>query len=449
MSGIPDRFFRMCRAKMKKTTAFIISHEPDPSRTEKEKTISIIALTLTRALGRENINVVRVHPNLLDDSLSSRYCNAIEVCPNLHESEDALTAFLIELSNRYPGKKVLIPASDDCSVFLAKHADSLGETFTLLNPSASSMERLKNKRLQYELAEASGVPIPETLFPTDREELEKTAEKLGGFPYIIKPLEAQKWRLKRFAHVANGKKAITVNTREELLSEYQRIAEHDEDVMVQEVIAGDDEHLITFLGYCSDEHKPLAYCIRSKLRQNPVDFGYCTATVSCHNDEVEQYARQLLARSDYTGIVGIEFKFDGKSKQYKLIEINTRPVNTTGLSIGCGVNLPLIAYLDAIGEEQEPVTEWQDGVTWIWMSLDISAARQLRELGRLTWREWLQSIRGKRVHAIFAADDLRPCIQFYTRYVMHRIDKIMTATRIPVAIRGTLQGLERMATRIW
>lgn len=434
---------------MKEATAFVISHEPDPSRTEKQKTISIIALTLTRALGREGIDVVRVHPNVLDDSLSSRYCKAIEICPDLYESDHALTKFLMELGKKYSGEKVLIPASDDCSAYLAIHAETLSENFTLLNPSATTMDRVKNKRLQYELAESAGVPIPETIFPENQIELEKAAAKMDGFPYIIKPLEAQKWRLKKFAHIANGRKAITVNTRDELLREYLRIAEHDEDVMVQEVIAGDDEHLVTFLGYCSEEHKPLAFCIRSKLRQNPADFGYCTATVSCHNDEVEEYARRLLVKSTYTGIVGIEFKFDSKSKQYKLIEINTRPVNTTGLSIGCGVNLPLIAYRDAIGAEQVPVTDWQDGVIWIWLSQDMSAAYRLQKLGKLTYREWLRSIRGKRVHPILAKDDLRPFMEYYARYVSHQISKIIATSRVPAFVRGTFRGLERMATRIW
>jgi len=434
---------------MTRPTAFVISHEPNPSRAVNDKTISIIALTLTRALGRENIDVVRVHPNMLDDSISSRYCKAIEVCPDLYASEYALTTYLIKLGEKYPGDKVLIPASDDCSNYLAKHADALSETFTLLNPSATTMDRMKNKRLQYELAEEAGVPFPQTVLPSNYADLEKAAEKLDGFPYIIKPLVAQKWRLRKFDHVANGKKAITVHSREELLTEYSRIAEYDDDVMIQEVIPGDDEHLVTFLGYCSDEHKPLAYCIRSKLRQIPLDFGYCTATVSCHNDEVERYARRLLAKSAYTGIVGIEFKFDSTSKQYKLIEINTRPVNTTGLSIGCGVNLPLIAYLDAIGEKQDPVTDWQDGVTWIWLSMDMSAARQLRKLGKTSYLQWLRSIRGKRVHAIFAADDLRPCIQFYARYVKHQFSKIVVASRLPDCARGLLRGLERMATRIW
>jgi len=430
------------------TTAFVISHEPNPSRAGNDKATSIIALTLTRALGREGIDVVRVHPNMLDHSLYSRYCKAVEVCPDLYESENVLASYLIELGKTYAGDKVLIPASDDCSNYLASHADSLKGTFTLLNPTASTMARVRDKRRQYELAEAAGVPTPETVFPKDLGDLENAAENLRNFPYIIKPLEAQKWRLERLAHVANGRKAIEVGSKEELLSEYRRIAEHDIDVMVQEVIAGDDEKLVTFLGYCSKEHKPLAYCIRSKLRQNPVDFGYCTATVSCHNDEVERFAKQLLVESDYSGVVGIEFKFDSRSGQHKLIEINTRPVNTTGISIGCGVNIPLIAYQDAIGEEPDPVTEWQDGVIWLWLSMDLSAARQLRKLGKTNYRKWFQSIRGKRIHAIFASDDLRPFILYYSGYLRRQVSRIPVVSMVFDVAHGMSRGLERIATRI-
>ncbi len=182
---------------MTRPTAFVISHEPDRTRRQKNKAISIIALTLTRALGREDVNVVRVHPNLLDDSLASKYCSAIEICPDMYESEDSLVQFLRGLSSRYAGKKVLIPASDDCSIFLAKHENELSEDFILLNPSALTMKSVKNKRLQYELANATGVPIPVTFFPEDFEEVAGLSETLSDFPYIIKPVEAQKWRLTR------------------------------------------------------------------------------------------------------------------------------------------------------------------------------------------------------------------------------------------------------------
>jgi D-aspartate ligase len=432
---------------MAKSTAFVISHEPSPARAESDKAMSIIALTLTRALGRENIDVVRVHPNHLDYSLLSKYCNSIEISPNCCDSEDALTKFLLELAEKYSGQRVLIPASDDCSLYLAKHEDELSKKFILSNPSARSMERMNNKRLQYELAADVGVPIPETYFPKSYQEVVELSKQLRDFPYIIKPLEAQKWRLDKYSVVTDGKKAIEVNTGQELIDQYKRIATHDTCLMIQEVIAGRDEHLYTFLAYCSMDVKPLAYCIRSKLRQSPVDFGYCTATVSCHNDTVDDYGRRLLRESDYVGIVGIEFKYDERSDSYKLIEINTRPVNTTGLAIGCGVNLPVIAYRDAIGDQPHAVTDWKDGIIWIRLIQDFAAAREWRRRGLLTYFQWFKSIRGERVHAIFATDDL--LVEYYVGFLKGQVLKVVKFGRIPDLIRKMRRSLHRVYEWIW
>lgn len=404
---------------------------------------------LTRALGREGVKVVRVHPNHLDHSLSSRYCKRTEICPNLYDSEDNLTRFLMKLASRYTGKKVLIPASDDCSLYIARNAAALGAGYVLLNPSAETMESVKNKRRQYELAAAAGVPIPETYFPESVDHLVEIASSLSDFPYVIKPLEAQKWRLQRYANVSSGEKAITVFNREELIDEYRRICADDSNLMVQEIITGKDENLITFLAYSSTEHKPLAHCIRSKIRQSPVDFGYCTATISCHNNIVEQYAMRLLRHSDYTGIVGIEFKFDPHTNDYKLIEINTRPVNTTGISIGCGVNLPVIAFRDAIGLKQEPTTQWEDGVIWLRLTQDLGAALELRRRGQLTLPQWFRSLRGKRVHAVLAADDPMPFVQLYARYLLRQLGKLDLTHYMQSWPRRTRSWLQRVTTMIF
>jgi predicted ATP-grasp superfamily ATP-dependent carboligase len=434
---------------MSNATAFVISHESNASRVASDPSSNNIALTLTRALGRAGVKVVRVHPNLFEDSLSSRYCQAIEICPDLYQSESDLTAFLAKLGSRYPGEKVLIPASDDCSQYIARNAEALCGDYTLINPSAATMERVGDKRQQYELATEVGVPIPETYFPENDQDLVQIANRLNDFPYIIKPLEAQKWRLKQYANVSGGQKAITVNDRDELIEEYRRISANDNNLMVQEIITGKDEHLITFLGYCSTEQKPLAHCIRSKLRQSPIDFGYCTATVSCHNDIVENYSMRLLKQSNYTGIVGIEFKFEPHTNDYKLIEINTRPVNTIGISIGCGVNLPVIAYRDAIGLKQEPITDWEDGVIWLRLSQDFAAARELRLRGRLTFPEWLKSLRGKRVHAIYSLSDPVPFIRVYSRYVWRQLGKLTVGRHVRSLPYRTRRILQRVTTAIF
>ncbi len=414
---------------MTKTTAFVISHESDSTRTAKDCSTSIIALTLTRALGRAGVDVVRVHPNQLDHSLRSRYSTATEFCPDMYESDEDLVSFLMHLDEKYAGVRVLIPASDDCSLFLARNEKALEQKFTLLNPSAETMESVKNKRRQYQLANQVNVPIPETYFPQSVQEIRQISAGLNRYPYIIKPLEAQKWRLRQYASVANGKKAIVVQDQEQLISEFSRIVATDAELMVQEIVPGSDEHLVTFLGYCSAQEKPLAYCVRKKLRQAPVDFGYCTATVSCKNDDVVAYAKKLLRESEYVGIVGVEFKFDERDKQYKLIEINTRPVNTTGLSIGCGVNLPYIAFRDAIGDCPSPVKDWIDNVVWVHLAEDVAAALELRRRGRLSIGEWLKTLQGKRVHAIFARDDLKPVFAFYNGYIKRKLRRLMHGRR--------------------
>ena len=264
MDGLDDK------VAIEKTTAVVITHESNASRTAKDPSNSIIALTLTRALGRAGVKVIRVHPNHFEDSLSSRYCHAVEICPDMYQSEDDLNAFLAELAERYPGELVLIPASDDCSQYLARNADVLAASYTLINPTPETMERVGDKRRQYELARQVGVPIPETYFPESEEQMIEIADHLHDYPYVIKPLEAQKWRLRKYSNVSSGQKAITVNNRDELIEEYRRISAHDSNLMVQEIIGGKDEHLITFLGYCSADSKPLAHCMRTMPTARPM-----------------------------------------------------------------------------------------------------------------------------------------------------------------------------------
>ncbi|MGI9203125.1 MAG: ATP-grasp domain-containing protein, partial [Woeseiaceae bacterium] len=421
---------------MKKTTAFIISHEPDATRAVENQATSVIALTLTRALGREGIKVVRIHPSHFDDSLYSRYSHATEICPNLHESESDLVAFLDRLGDRYPGTKVLVPASDDCALFLARHADKIHQDFVLLNPVPATMECIKDKQRQYALAVAAGVPVPETYFPDSKAEVAQIAKKLNEYPYIISPLEAQKWQLKKYAAVTGGNKAIIVHSRAELIDEYARISTTDSNLMIQEIITGKDANVITFLGYCSDAFKPLAHCISSKLRQSPVDFGNCTSTVTCHNDVVERYAKRLVNQCGYVGMVGVEFKYDPKKNDYMLIEIKCRPVSTIGIAMACGVNLPVVAYRDTIGEKQQPIFDWEDGVIWMRLLQDVAAGLELRRHGRLTISQWFRSIRGKRVHALLAFDDLLPFARFYARYCRQQLGKWLSARQRAKYLRG-------------
>jgi predicted ATP-grasp superfamily ATP-dependent carboligase len=392
-------------------TAFVLTHESDPQRKKKSK--SIIALAITRSLGRQGIPVIRVHPNRLDHGLTSKYCWKIEICPDFYDSEDKLLQFLLTMQEGYTGPRVLIPASDDCAYFIAKYYDRLEDVFLIVGPRRSIMESILDKKSQYEQAHKLGIPIPETYFPTSVEEVKSLAKDLDNYPYVIKPLVAHQWRRASMKGVSKGKKGFSVKTAQELVSQYEAVSQGDCNVMIQEVIGGRDERLFTYMSYFNERSEPIAHCIRKKIRQSPIDFGYCTMTVSCFNQTVEDQSIRLLQGVGYQGISGVEWKLDPKSGQYKLIEINTRAMNTIGLAPACGVDIPYIAFLDKIQKHVNPAIHWQEGAKWINIIQDVWAARELNQNGLLSFGQWWRSIKGKKVDAVYASDDPRPFIGYF------------------------------------
>jgi predicted ATP-grasp superfamily ATP-dependent carboligase len=140
-------------------------------------------------------------------------------------------------------------------------------------------------------------------------------------------------------------------------------------------------------------------------------------TVSCYDAVVEDQSIRLLQSLGYHGLVGVEWKLDPRTGKHKLIEINARGVNTMALAGACGVDLPYIAFRDKTGLPQEPLKDWQVGVKWINIVHDIWAARALHRLGRLSLREWLKSIAGQKVDAVYAADDPRPFVGYFFEFL--------------------------------
>lgn len=389
-------------------TAFILTHESTPQRTRKGT--SIIALALTRSLGRQGVPVVRVHPNRMDLSLSSRYCRGVEISPDFYADEQGLLRFLLDMRQRYAGGAVLIPASDDCAHFVSKHRDALQGAFAVMAPPWAVTRVILDKRSQYEQARRLGIPIPETYFPADMDELRRLAPQLANYPYVIKPLVAHKWRLASAGSQVRGHKGFAAANPEELAERYRMVSAADRDVMVQEVVGGADDQLFTFLSYCNERSEPLCYCIRRKLRQFPLDFGYCTLTESCVDPVVQDQSIRLLRGIGFHGISGIEWKRDPRSGAYKLIEINARAVNTIGMGGACGVDIPYLAYRDKAEGVATRVTEWRSGARWINLSDDFWAARSLHRQGKLSLGAWARSVARCRTDAIFAADDLRPFV---------------------------------------
>ncbi len=83
-----------------------------------------------------------------------------------------------------------------------------------------------------------------------------------------------------------------------------------------------------------------------------------------------------------------------------------------GLGDLCGVDLAYLAYCDALNLPVDIDNSYQDGIIWVDWQRDTRAAIEYIRKGELTLGEWLQSLKGKKMWAIYSKDDWRPGVAF-------------------------------------
>lgn len=373
----------------------------------KPKAMNEIALALTRSLGRNGVEVYRFHPDRSLVDLKSRYCIDV-TCPNLYDDESGLIDALIAFSKSRKVKPVLFPASDGATQFIARSEEQLRPYFALTCPPWSCVSEIQNKQRLLECARQAGIPIPETYFPTSHAETDRIAHSLT-YPAVVKPLTSHHWKRPEVVAVIGPVKAVTVTGPDELVDLYRKVAPLAPDMMIQEIITGSDDRLLTFLGYISQDGTPLAGCVRKKLRQYPPRFGYCCLTETVIDPEIMELSIRLLKVLNYRGIGCVEFKRDPRDGQPKLIEINARAVRTTGVAIAAGVDLSWIAYQDMVSPNRpSPVFDYMVPMRWIHLQDELQAAAELIKKDQLGFWDWLRIFRGRIVVAEWAWDDLRP-----------------------------------------
>jgi predicted ATP-grasp superfamily ATP-dependent carboligase len=381
------------------------------------RSMNAIALALTKSLGRQGIPVYRFHPDRSLWDLRSRYCEYVE-CPNLYDDPQGLLDALVEFSNKSGTRPVLFPASDGAAQFVADHEEDLKDHYITTSPDAACISKTQHKRELIEHAAAINIPIPETFFPTSSAKLPGIAKQVS-YPMVVKPLYSPDWKRSEVTSVFGQMKALKVFKPEELVEKCSKLMALNSVLMIQEIIDGPDENLITFLGYISRDGQLLAGCVRKKLRQYPPGFGYCCLTESVDDPEVFDLAAKLLKSLDYHGIGCVEFKRDPRDGKPKLIEINTRAVRTSMLAIAAGVDFPYIAYEDCVRPGTvKPSLKGKIPVRWVHLLSELRAAGALIMSGQLSFWQWLKGFMGKQiVIAEFSWDDMVPALLFWSHAI--------------------------------
>jgi predicted ATP-grasp superfamily ATP-dependent carboligase len=376
-------------------------------------------LGAVRSLGRAGVPVYYLDEKK-SETVCSRYCRKSFIIPQMGDNKEELKKVLLKLKRQTTDTAVLFPATDSFALNLSDLVDEIGGYY-LPAPPREVIETLIEKKRFYQSLTKGKVPHPTTYFLESFEDTQKILT-LISYPIFIKPSISYSF-FQRF-----HKKGFVANSKEELLQYLRFMDKEHIDVMAQEIVPGPPTSHIFVDGYVDSRTNPKALFARRRLRMWPLSFGNSTATVSIPVSEISHIKDMLFAylkSINYRGLFSAEFKRDERSGVLKLLEINSRTsawFNT--LSAKCGINLMLIAYLDAIGKDTRYSEDYEIGMRWISFKDDTMSSMKMLMDGNLTIHEWMSSLRGKKDFLTYAKDDLRPFIMSFT----HIISEMARAT---------------------
>jgi predicted ATP-grasp superfamily ATP-dependent carboligase len=358
-------------------------------------------LGILRSLASRDIPVY-----LLDHDLCisrfSRFKKMFVRCPEVTE-ELAFLNFLTDLAEKESLKGwVVYPNNDDTVCFLAKYKERLEECYRIPTQSWDIVRLALDKKLTYQLAENSGIPVPKTFYPQSISELEHLSLQ---YPVVIKP------SVKEPFYSITKKKAIRVDNSISLKEEFEKAVSiaGPAEVMVQELIPGGPANLFSVGSLC-ENGELLGRVVVQRRRQHPMDFGHATTyAYTLDVPELEEVAKRILGLIGYYGLSEVEFMRDPRDGKFKLLEINARPWGWHTLAIAAGVDLPYMLYLNMLGESVRQ-NGFEKGVKWIRLTTDVPTSIGAIIKRDLKVTDYISSLRGRKQFAVLSLQDPLPFI---------------------------------------
>jgi predicted ATP-grasp superfamily ATP-dependent carboligase len=230
---------------------------------------------------------------------------------------------------------------------------------------------------------------------------------------VLKPVESYHWRTGDNWEKVGGRKAFAVWSREELAAEYAGTARADKRVLVQEMIAGEDDCLVSAACYFDQNSSLTGAFTTQKLAQGPERFGTGFVVQAVERPEVVELTVRLLKELRFTGIAEVEYKWNSAAKEFQLIEINPRPWDQHRIGAACGMDLMHIAYCEHAGLRIPPSNFTASAKKWIAEDSFVMVALGLAWRGEgKKLRSLFRLIRGDRLYAVWSRRDPLPFLRY-------------------------------------
>ena len=343
---------------------------------------------------------------------------------------------MIALGKTFSQKPVLYYGDDVLLLFISQHRAALSLYYQFSLPNEALLEDLTSKSRFALLAKQLDLPVPKTVRSHDIQTADDIMHHLS-FPCMLKPHSHIGWAQSSIVQKELGKpyKAIRVDNPAQLRNAYDQLKAFTSDFVIQEYIEGEEDAIYSFHAYFNRQSEPLAYYVGKKIRTYPIHAGESTFIELVNEPAVVDIGIEILKKMKFIGIVKIDFKKDAVKNRFYVLELNARYSLWNYLGARCGINLPLLAYYDMIGDKPHipPLQkDYETGVRWLSFTDDVRAFYDLRNAGKISLIKWLSSYLCPKVYNVFVWKDPLPFFVYLTRYIGRCIDnKIKQCVRIP------------------
>jgi len=366
-----------------------------------------IGLSAIRCLGIHGIYTVAVDYSDEDTyGAKSKYCSERLIAPHYKENPKEFIKFLKDYADKQSIKPVLIPCHDNYVEIIDEYLYELKESYLIPQTESGIYTTLMKKEALYKVASEKGVLVPETV-GLDEEDFFEKIDTIIKYPCIVKPIDSP-----AFTAIFR-KKIFLVNNRLELEEALEKAKNAEQEVIVQRIIPGFDDHMYTFDAYLNQDSKVTHWTTCQKYRQYPINFGASVYTTQRHVPELYDIGSKFLEGMKYKGFAEIEFKKDAETGKFYLIEVNVRITNFNSMLNKVGLNIPYITYRELTGNALKPFAITQDtNIFFRYLYEDLLAIRNYIKTGQLSFGEVFSSLFNKKAPAIWDWKDPAPGFAF-------------------------------------
>ena len=318
--------------------------------------------------------------------------------------------YFLERISRFAGehkdKKILLIGCGDSYVALAsRHKRELPDNVIAPYIDFDLMDSLQQKERFYQLCEKHGVDYPKTIVYKKEMGLDFACD--FPYPVILKPSNSIAYWEHPFPTQNKIYKPGSRKELEEIITQIYD-AGYDDDLIIQDMIPGNDEYMRVLTSYSDRNGKVKMMCLGHVLLEEhtPHGLGNHAVIITEPNQELMGRVKNLLEDLHYVGFSNFDIKYDRRDGTYRFFEINTRQGRSNYYVTGSGFNVAKYFVEDYIYNREIPYEEATEEHLWMTVPKGV-AYKHVKDPAMVAKMKKLVK-EGKMVNPVFKKGDLKP-----------------------------------------